>query len=491
MTALNIGRRMVEYVLDQGDLESFLNASLDSDWVDEKDAFTFAAVFAQDIDVHAYQYILRYHHQHEVPPTKELFAKNFPAYYPEPCDYSAAELVAEATKAITGAITYHYLDEVNDLDRQGRHEDAMALMVQAAGIMDIPPTTFEAELAIQNQVRKLQQSREAATRVEASNLLRKPVRYYNGPQISELPVTHDWRIGGAGEGMGLIAAGANIMLNAQAKSGKSTMVINILHSLMTGEKFLGALPVQPVDKVTVVDLEMPLSTSKRWLKEAGVLAYPGVSYAFLTGRAGDFFVLNEKTRTELAEGLRGTDVLIIDPLGPLLAAHGLEENSNSDMRRILSALAALKADAGIGELIVVHHAGHGAAGRARGASVLGDWPDAMLNIMLPKEDNQPRLLSAMGRDVAGKWKLNYNLDTHRLTHNFADIEKREEDLSARIRSILGSSRMSKNTLCAQLGIAKARGLAAINAMVLTGELIVANEGQYQYVSLADSTSSVK
>lgn len=491
MTALNIGRRMVEYVLDQGDLESFLNASLDSDWVDEKDAFTFAAVFAQDIDVHAYQYILRYHHQHEVPPTKELFAKNFPAYYPEPCDYSAAELVAEATKAITGAITYHYLDEVNDLDRQGRHEDAMALMVQAAGIMDIPPTTFEAELAIQNQVRKLQQSREAATRVEASNLLRKPVQYYNGPQIAGLPETQDWRIGGDGEGMGLVAMGANIMLNAQAKSGKSTMVVNILHALVTGEDFLGALPVHPARKVTVVDFEMPLSTSKRWLREAGVLGYTEVQYAFLTGRPGDFFVINDKTRQELAANLRGTEVLIIDPLGPLLAAHGLDENSNSDMRRILNALAALKADAGISELIVVHHAGHGAAGRARGASVLGDWPDAMLNIMMPKEDTQPRMLKARGRDVGGEWKLNYNPSTRRLTHNFADIAKRENDLRARIMEILGHGRLSKNALISKLGGNRKDALDTINSMVVAGTLLLSVEGNKHFLSVPNATGSVK
>jgi hypothetical protein len=483
--SFNIGRRMVEYVLETSDLQSFLNERLDADWVDERDAFTFASVFDQDIDVQAYQYLLRYHAQHSIAPTRELFDKNFPVYYTEPTDYSAEELIAEARKAITSAITAYYLDEANELDRQGRAEEALELMGRAAGVFDINVATFEHERAVQNQVRKLSQAREAATRVEASSMLRQPVKYYNGPQIAGLPVTQDWRI------RDLIATGANIMLNAQAKSGKSTMVINILHSLVTGEDFLGVMEVQKARKITVVDFEMPVSTSKRWLREAGVLGYTEVEYAFLTGRAGDFFVDNEKTRSELAQGLRGTEVLIIDPLGPLLAAHGFDENSNSDMRRILSGLAALKAEANIGELIVVHHAGHAAANRARGASVLGDWPDAMLNILLPKEEGGKRSLHARGRDVAGVWDMNYDKVTHRLTHTHADIAAREDTLTARIMSVLAAGRMNKNSLVSQLGGNRKVVLDAINTMVIRGKLVLSVEGKRHFVSLPPSIGSVK
>ena len=70
-----------------------------------------------------------------------------------------------------------------------------------------------------------------------------------------------------------------------------------------------------------------------------------------------------------------TGVVVLDCLGPVLGALGLDENSNTDVGRFLGAFAELLDEAGAPEAAVVHHMGHSGE-RTRGGSKLRDWPDA-------------------------------------------------------------------------------------------------------------------
>lgn len=196
---------------------------------------------------------------------------------------------------------------------------------------------------------------------------------------------------------GLLPTGGNALLAAQHKAGKSTLVANLLRSIVDGAPFLDRHTTRPA-RVALVDDELDPRTLRRWLADQTIENTASVDVVSLRGRVGTFDILNDQVRARWAEQLRGTNVLVFDCLRPALDALGLDENH--DAGRFLVALDALKAEAGIDELIVVHHMGHNGE-RSRGDSRILDWPDAIWKIVREKPDDpdSPRYFSAFGRDV--------------------------------------------------------------------------------------------
>jgi len=95
----------------------------------------------------------------------------------------------------------------------------------------------------------------------------------------------------------------------------------------------------------------------------------------------------------------GATTVVLDCIGPILAALGLDENKAAEVGRFLATFEQLLAEAGVPESFVIHHMGHDAE-RSRGASRLRDWPDAEWRLV--RQDDSPasaRYLSAYGRDV--------------------------------------------------------------------------------------------
>ncbi|KAA9134841.1 ATP-binding protein [Microbacterium caowuchunii] len=212
---------------------------------------------------------------------------------------------------------------------------------------------------------------------------------------------------------GLLPTGGNALLAAQHKAGKSTLVANLLRAVADGATFLERHTTRPAT-VTLVDNELDPRTLRRWLVDQTIDTTGAVSVVSLRGRVGSFDILNDQVRARWAAQLRGTDVLVFDCLRPALDALGLDENH--DAGRFLIALDALKAEAGIDELIVVHHMGHGGE-RSRGDSRILDWPDAIWKILREKPDDpdSPRYFSAFGRDVdVHETRLEFDAATRRL-----------------------------------------------------------------------------
>ena len=123
---------------------------------------------------------------------------------------------------------------------------------------------------------------------------------------------------------------------------------------------------------------------------------------------------------------------MIDPLGPIMRSRGVDENDNSEVGELLDAFSRLKRDAGIGELIIAHHSGHGDSGRSRGASVLMDWPDVLVSLDTKGDGGEEgdsavtRILSAKGRDIDfPRVELAYDTGTHALR---ATDRKERDDL---------------------------------------------------------------
>lgn len=217
---------------------------------------------------------------------------------------------------------------------------------------------------------------------------------------------------------GLLPVGGRVVLAAQFKAGKSTLVGNLARSLADGAPFLGRFVVTPPrGRVVIIDAELDQRTLRRWLRDQDIAAPKRVSVVPLRGRVASFDLLDRDIRREWAKLLREhqADVVILDCLRPCLDSLGLSEDK--DAGRFLVAFDALLAEAGAGEAVVVHHAGHNGE-RSRGDSRLRDWPDVEWRLLREASEdgevdpNARRYFAAYGRDVdVAEGLLRYEPDT--------------------------------------------------------------------------------
>lgn len=232
---------------------------------------------------------------------------------------------------------------------------------------------------------------------------------------------------------GLWPAGGKVLLAAAQKTGKTTMVGNLVRCLVDGAPFLArpvvtlapapgedtwrvaaagyAVPAPRV--VALLDFEMTRRKLKDWLREQRIGQAGNVHVELMRGRSWD--IRDPEIRAGWATHLQsiGAQVLIVDPIGPVLHGLGIDENDNSAVGGFLAALDALVRDAGVSELFVAHHTGHGTE-RARGASSFMGWPDANWRIVR-EELGDVRAFAAEGRDVwVAETVTEYDAGTRRL-----------------------------------------------------------------------------
>jgi hypothetical protein len=339
-----------------------------------------------------------------------------------------------------------FSSEWEGLDNRTYDADELAQVVELRALLndagtEVPP----GERSIRSQLKEagypalvVELAEMEWARAEARKALRNldapepdpPAMIGLGALLDEPDEDEQWRV------HGLIPAGGNALLIAQAKSGKTTWINNLVRCLADWSPFLtedvdgvGDLgmvtPLMEGETVAVVDLELDRRTIRRWLRTQRIENTDRVLIESLRGRTGVLDLKDPRRRRVWAEHLRSHNVkvLVIDCLGPLLAFYGAEENSNTEVGQILAALEALKREADVQELILVHHAGHSGE-RARGASRLRDWPDVEIRLMIegsedPRFEPAPdaaRYIAARGRDVSlRERKLAFNTLTGRLS----------------------------------------------------------------------------
>ena len=211
---------------------------------------------------------------------------------------------------------------------------------------------------------------------------------------------------------GLWPAEGRVLLAAAAKSGKTTMVVgNLIPALVDGRPFLGRFDVHPVaGRVVLFNMEVGPRTLRGWMRRAGIAATDRVEVVNLRGKSSALALGSDQGRRRLADYLRreGAEVVILDPLAPVLASLALDENSNADVALFFAWWSEALGLAGVADDLVVHHTGH-AGERSRGASRLLDEPDAIWTLTKMKDTDGdeadpigmagPRFLAAYGRDV--------------------------------------------------------------------------------------------
>lgn len=213
---------------------------------------------------------------------------------------------------------------------------------------------------------------------------------------------------------GLWPVGGRVMLAAQMKAGKTTMVNNLLRSLADGDRFLETFEVGKVNRVTVIDNELDERMIRRWIRDQNIVNTGAIQLIPIRGNVSSFNILDPNIRAEWVKLVTGSDILILDCLRPVIDALGLSEDKDSG--RVLVAFDALLKEAGIPEGAIVHHMGHSGE-RTRGDSRLRDWPDVSWKLVRQDEsEDSPRFFSAYGRDVDVKEaQLAYDSDTRHLS----------------------------------------------------------------------------
>ncbi|MGO9035119.1 AAA family ATPase [Mycobacterium sp.] len=276
----------------------------------------------------------------------------------------------------------------------------------------IDNTDFEEQ--VEFRAHQIRVNTEARRRVDAENLpavVLPPIKRLD-ELLAEPDTEQQYRIDQ------VAPADARIMLNAQWKAGKTTVVGNLVHALVDDEPFLGRFTVHtPARHVVVIDDELSERTVRRWYREQGITNTTAVHVITLRGRLSSFNLLDDRVFAEWAQRLGGLgcDYLVLDCLRPILDALGLDERS--DAGKFLAPYDALLTEAGISDSLVVQHMGH-AGERARGDSRLQDWPDAIWNIVRETDNpSSPRFFSAYGRDVdVAEGRLSFDPASRRLTY---------------------------------------------------------------------------
>lgn len=268
------------------------------------------------------------------------------------------------------------------------------------------------EELVEDEKNRLRVLSEAKRQISEENGRFRPVTFSN--ERTE-PKNVSWRV------EGLLPANGYVLIQAKRKAGKTTLIMNLVRALTSAGTFLGEFPACGYARVGLLDMEMSENRHKCWLRDVGLLKEKRLYTDYLRGRAMSLSLFDNEHRRALAEHLTdiGIDVLIIDPLGPLLRAYGVDENSNSEVGRVVDYLIKLKEESEVSELIVVHHQGKDGAMGARGASVLEDTPDAVWTLTGPSGRPADKL-SAFGRDVDESRMLLFNPDTRELTAASAD-----------------------------------------------------------------------
>ena len=224
----------------------------------------------------------------------------------------------------------------------------------------------------------------------------------------------------------LWATGMRVILAAESKAGKTTMVVSLLQSLVDGVNFMGRFPVMQItdpNRVGYINLEMSERQLQQWLDQRGIKNSDRYVAFNMRGLGRKFDVRFPRTRVNIVKALKAANItiLIVDTLGALLDDYGVEENDNTAVGMVLAGFDALMVEAGIEELLIVHHFGH-TAERARGASKLTGWPDVRWELLLDKDDvdkggySNHRFFKALGRDVwLPESRVDYDPTKHTLT----------------------------------------------------------------------------
>lgn len=294
--------------------------------------------------------------------------------------------------------------------------------------------------------------------------------------------------------------GGSLLLVGQNKTGKTTMLLQLLRSLIDGSDFLGRFPVRPVaGRVMLLNYEVTGSTIAEWIIDTGMSRAHRDRLIVVNLRGRENLLATESGRARQAELMRahGVEVLAVDVFGA--AFSGDEQNNASQVSRWLADLDATKQQGGASELVLVAHAGWGEAGRVRGSSALEGWADSILRYTRDGDSAQaPRYIEAIGRDVdVPQDRVEFDPLTRRLVATGAGSKRavRRSDKAAELADpilevVTTSPGMSTGDVAQRLrklapppSFSKGDESVAVGELVKAGRLIRIQDGRHKRLYL--------
>jgi AAA domain/MarR family len=216
----------------------------------------------------------------------------------------------------------------------------------------------------------------------------------------------------------LLTKKGNLIISAYRKTGKTSLILNVMAALAGQAKFLGEIDCEPVDgRVVYINLELPQSMLRKYAQEMEIdLTKDTIRIQDYLGASRMFMFNDEVWRVEYARRLAElrTKALVIDPLHPLIAMRGSDSNSNDEARVTMELLGEIALRAELDHLIIIDHTGHQDKSRGRGASGKEDWADVLWNVKKSEGDSPQRFLDAYGRGVVGHMKYAMDMQTKQL-----------------------------------------------------------------------------
>jgi RecA-family ATPase len=178
------------------------------------------------------------------------------------------------------------------------------------------------------------------------------------------------------------------LLYAPAKSGKSTICLQIANCIGSGEPFFGQATTK--GKVLYIQLELGEEVLQKRMMQTGQEyenVWVGTTFTMkldtppLRGPNGTELRGGQKLLVDAMEAVQ-PNVLIIDPWYKAITG---DENESHDVMPILDFLDSVIEGFNC-SILLIHHAGKDISKRGRGSSVLEDWVDSYLQLKKISKD---------------------------------------------------------------------------------------------------------
>jgi hypothetical protein len=197
---------------------------------------------------------------------------------------------------------------------------------------------------------------------------------------------------------GLLPSEAGMLVVAQRKTGKTTLMLNLARSLLTGQRFLSRFEVRPLSgRIAILNFEVSGPQLARWADEVGV-PQDRLFLVNLRGCRNPLSHPDDRIRVAALLKEQGVECVIVDPFAR--AYGGTNQNDSGEVGSWLTDLDRfVRSEVGALDLILTTHAGWNAE-RTRGSSALEDWADSVVTMTRGiGKDEDTRYLRAIGRDV--------------------------------------------------------------------------------------------
>jgi hypothetical protein len=303
------------------------------------------------------------------------------------------------------------------LPRVGK--DAAEHLADGGSLSEFVPTTADELLAlrdaedeatepdheakVQEQTERLRIQQEARSRLAAEGWEPPLTQGSWADQMAQPDEPVEWLI------PELVFEGANVVVNAQAKSGKTSLILNVAHSLLSGDPLFGHFETKLLASGRSVawwNAELSERQAKSWLRDFEVPRAEDFFPLHLRGHSMPFNEPQVEAWAVMWLRERCVSVWMLDPLSALFTG---EENSNTEVGAWLAVIDRIKRRAGVETVFLVHHVAESSTGedgddpnagrllKGRGASRLTGWADVLWSYS--GRFDEPRYLAALGRDV--------------------------------------------------------------------------------------------